>query len=296
MTDKRRISARVMQFRQPTPNSNESRIDLKTLITALISTCTLIALIPGCTVGSATAEDNVTEAEQPLCSNADGVNSVMAALAVATAREIRRWLPTHDFQWNTTTGKLELSYYGNGRISNKDTSNVMALLAMQDAPAHSVEMPGGIWLDPAALKAALKANWNDQVACEANDTCHQEADDLVFSNTEFGSCGVKAFFDVYKSYTTTKITDTTSLNNLNDNLTFLGYPENRMINFYLRDGQASVDPTIGLTEGGTTTSGSCTASCTMYSATSATGQCCVCDGVTKTFSRSPFSPSMYLCK
>jgi hypothetical protein len=83
-----------------------------------------------------------------------------------------------------------------------------------------------------------------------------------------------------------EITDTTSLNNLNDNLTFLGYPENRMLNFYLRDGQASVDPTIGLTEGGTTTAGSCTASCSMYSATSATsatGQCCVCDGVTKTF-------------
>jgi hypothetical protein len=268
---------------------------LKTLITALITSCTLLALIPGCTVGAATAED-VSETDQALCSNADGVNSVMAALAVATGREIGRWLPTHDFQWNTTTGKLELSYYGNGRISNKDTSNVKALLAMQDAPAHSVQMPGGVWLDPVALRAALKANWNDQVNCEANGTCHQEADDLVYSNTEFGSCGVKAFFDVYKSYSTTKITDTTSLTNLNDNLTFLGYPENRMLNFYLRDGQASVDPTIGLTEGGTSTSGSCTASCTMYSATSATGQCCECNGVTTKFSRSSFSASLYLCK
>jgi hypothetical protein len=269
---------------------------VKTIIAAFVSSCTLLALIPGCAVDASTAQEDVAQGEEPLCSNDNGVNSVMAALALATGREVRRWLPTHDFQWNSTTGKLELGYYGNGRISNKDTSNVKAILALQDAPAHSVEMPGGIWLDPVALRAALKANWADQVACEANATCGQEADDLVYTNTEFGSCGVKGFFDVYKGYSTTKVTDTASLTKLNDNLTFLGYPENRMLNFYLRNGQVSVDPTVGLNEGATTSSGSCTASCTMYSATSVTGQCCQCDGVTKTFSRSPFSASMYLCR
>ncbi|MES1179437.1 MAG: hypothetical protein ABUL62_34290 [Myxococcales bacterium] len=270
---------------------------MKTLIAALVSSCALFALTPGCAVDSSNAQEDVAQGEEEaLCSNDNGVNSVMAALAVATGREIRRWLPNHDFQWNARTGRLELTYFGNGRISNKDTSNVKALLAMQDAPPHSVQMPGGVWLDPAALRAALKANWDDQVRCEANGTCHPEADDLVYSHTEFGSCGVKAFFDVYRSYSTKKITDAPSLNHLNDNLTFLGFPENRMLNFYLRDGRVSVDPTVGLTEGGTTMSGSCTASCTMYSATRATGECCLCNGVTRTFSRSPFSASMYLCR
>ena len=57
-----------------------------------------------------------------------------------------------------------------------------------------------------------------------------------------------------------------------------------------------LDPTVGLTEGSSTSSGSCTAACSQYSTSSLLGSCCQCNGVTKAFSRSPFSPEMYLCK
>jgi hypothetical protein len=271
---------------------------MKTISTAIFSTCALLALASGCTVGEPSEED-VAQGDQALCENKDGVNAVMTGIAVAAGNEMHRWLPYRDFQWNSSTGKLELSVNAAPRCPNRACTNTLALLALQDAPANTVKFPGGITLSPSALKAALKTNWTDQ----ANSGATQEPYDLVQTNWEFGSCDVKYFFNVYQQSqaasgigTTARITDTASLTKLNDNLTFLGYPENKMLNFYLRNGQASIDPTGGLNEGGTTTSGSCTVACSKFSASSLAGQCCSCDGVTKKFARSTFSSYMYLCQ
>jgi Ricin-type beta-trefoil lectin domain-like len=57
----------------------------------------------------------------------------------------------------------------------------------------------------------------------------------------------------------------------------------------------AIDPTYGLNPDASTTTGSCSSSCVLYSTTSRAGACCSCNGATKTFSRSAFSTSMYLC-
>jgi hypothetical protein len=167
---------------------------------------------------------------------------------------------------------------------------------MQSAPANTVKFPGGIVLNPSSLKTALKTNWADMNNCAAAGTCPQPTYDLVPASWEFGSCDVKYFFNVYEQGTSTKVTDTAKLTNLENNLIFLGYPENKMLNFYIRNGQPSVDPTGGLNEGGTTTSGSCTVACSKFSATNIAGQCCSCDGVNRAFAKSTFSSYMYLCQ
>jgi hypothetical protein len=43
------------------------------------------------------------------------------------------------------------------------------------------------------------------------------------------------------------------------------------------------------------TSGSCRAACTAISSTNLTGDCCSCNGLTKTFHRSQITPKLYLC-
>src|SRR5687768_2408584 len=53
--------------------------------------------------------DEIGSLEQPLCENIGGTNAVMTGLAVAAGRELGRWLPERDFQWNSSTGRLELS-------------------------------------------------------------------------------------------------------------------------------------------------------------------------------------------
>jgi hypothetical protein len=58
----------------------------------------------------------------------------------------------------------------------------------------------------------------------------------------------------------------------------------------------AIDPTYGLNEGATTTAGSCAAACMKISSTDLTGQCCSCNGLSKTFKRSTFSTTTYLCQ
>lgn len=277
---------------------------MKMIGRAMFAACAVMALASGCAVdvgaGSDTAvEENVAHGEEALCENRDGVNSAMTAIAVAASREMRRWLPSRDFQWNAAAGRLELSANAYPRCPGRTCSNTVALLAMQNAPDNTVTMPGGIMFKASSLRAALKQNWIDQM----NSNTVQEPYDLVYTNWEKGSCDVKYFFNVHQQSQdaanigrTPRVTDAGSLAKLNDNLIFLGYPENKMLNFYVRNGQVSVDPTGGLNEGGTTTSGSCTVACSKFSVSSIAGSCCSCNGATKKFARSSFSAYMYLCQ
>jgi len=60
--------------------------------------------------------------------------------------------------------------------------------------------------------------------------------------------------------------------------------------------QVAIDPTYGLNEGGSTTSGSCTASCLKISTANIAGQCCSCSGATKKFVKSTWSATTYSCQ
>ena len=272
---------------------------MKTFAVAMITACATLALASGCVAEVPSAEEDVAQGEQALCENKDGVNAVMTGIAVASAREMRRWLPYRDFQWNSSTGRLELSANAAPRCPNRACTNTLALLSLQGAADGTVKFPGNIAFKASSLKAALKQNWTDQT----NSGTTQEPYDLVYTNWEKGSCDVKYFFNVHQQAqdaanigATPRVTDSASLAALNDNLIFLGYPENKMLNFYVRNGQVSVDPTGGLNEGGTTTSGSCTIACAKFSTTNVAGGCCSCNDVNKTFVRSPTSTFMYLCQ
>ena len=63
-------------------------------------------------------------------------------------------------------------------------------------------------------------------------------------------------------------------------------------------GTAEQDIILPLPGPGTGGSGSqqCVSACTKVSATNIAGTCCICNGLAKTFARSPASPSIYLCK
>jgi hypothetical protein len=268
----------------------------------IASYLSIAALTMGCASESESDSVDGVDAEStestvaPLCNNPSGVNSVMTALAVATAKEMKRLLPLTDFYWDTGRNRLAVSSAGFGRCGNW-CPNVVAVLSMQDAPSKSVEFPGSIFLDPAVLRSTLKSYWNKQAYCGwSSGTCQQEAYDMAYRYWEYGSCEVKYFFDVYKPNWGTRITDATTQAALLDNMIFAGYPENRMLNLYTRNGQFSIDPTGGLNEGGTATSGACTLACTKYSTTNIAGKCCICNGATRTFVRSAFSTSYYQCK
>jgi hypothetical protein len=264
----------------------------------VLSSLALLALTAGCAV-EAPSDEEIAETEEALCSAPSPVDSAMAAIAVAAAREMGRLIPTRDFQWNSSTGKLGIASGGWMRCDHMGAHgcpNTKAAIALQDAPANTVKFPSG-YLDAAKLRAALKANFDEQVACENADRCNAKHWDLKFHSWSRGSCFVEYFFDAYKQYSTTKITRQSDLEQYGaNNMVFLGYPENKMLNFYVRGEHISIDPTAGLNEGGTTTTGSCTIACTKYSTRDLTGTCCSCDGVNKRYQRASFSPYYYLCR
>src|SRR5688572_8568995 len=145
------------------------------------------------------SEDEVLlgKSQQALCQNSGGVNGVLAALAVASANEMRRWLPARDFQWNATTGMLELSKYAlprcrpeyTGDSTTTECPNTKALLDLQKSTAHlRVTFEGNIKLDSYLLRKTLKAYWDQQVACNAAGSCPVDYHDLKFHHTEAGPC------------------------------------------------------------------------------------------------------------
>jgi hypothetical protein len=269
---------------------------MKKVVGLMFSALGALAITSACTAEMALPEEEVAIDDSALCENKGGVNSFMSAVAVAAGREIKRWLPMRDFRFNTYTNRLELTEHAAPRCPNRVCTNTQAVLDMQKAPNYSVTFPGGIKLDTGMLKNVLRTNWNEQVNCYNNNSCPQEAWDLGYTNWEKGSCDVKYFFNVHQQGWGSRITSEWELNKLKDNLVFLGYPENKMLNLYVRNGQISCDPTAGLNEGGTTTSGSCTLACTKFSTSNVAGQCCSCNGVNRKLARSPFSSYMYLCQ
>ena len=232
--------------------------------------------------------------QQALCSNAGGIDGILAGIAVATGKEVRRWKPETDFQWNATSGMLELTATGRARCTNQVCGNTQALLDLQKPAADNVvPLPGNITLDADLLRSRLKSNWEAQTLCLSQGRCAAEAHDLKFAYSHDAICGKAFVFDAIKEKSFLPVFDLWGLTN---KLMFLGYPGNEIMAFWAMFGQVSVDPTYGLNTTETTTTGSCEAVCTKFSATDVSGKCCTCNGSTKKLARSAFSPSLYLCQ
>ena len=124
-----------------------------------------------------------------------------------------------------------------GRCSTGSTGgscrNTQALLDMQKPEASGkVTFPGNITLDSTLLRTKLKEGWDAQAACT---TCAVPEHDLKYTHVEAGSCDKKFFFDPLKAGTTTWLS-ATDADKLKNKLKFVGYPTNKMLNFYVRNG------------------------------------------------------------
>lgn len=250
----------------------------------------LIALsLLACTEAPLTS-DEIGQMEQSLCSNIDGVPSAMAALAVATATELKRWEPTRDFQMRD--GFLALTRAGKRQCADGRCWNTQTILDLQRAPDGVVQI-GGVDLDAESYRAELKANYREQQRCESThgDGCSAQRHELILDSSASGAC------DTVFTYHATApngapLRDPSKLAN---QLIFAGYPENEYLSFASTSSTVSIDPTYGLNDYGTTETGSCTSACVKVSSTNIGGDCCSCNGYTRTYVRSGFSATLYLC-
>ena len=259
------------------------------------------------------------------CSNPDGTNSVMAAFAVAVGKELGRWQARTDFVVAQTDGWSENSWgwqqtvklqsgtgpdgkpRGKSRCGDGQCKNVQALLDMQYEPLRNkIRVQGETstnttLVDPGALRSRMVAKLaEEQRICDqyAKDgdasKCPVEVHKLTPAGTaSLGGCGVHYKFNVTKDATGTLLYPA----QLKWKLTFADQA-NGWVDFKnLGNGQVAIDPTYGLNEDVTNTSGGCAVACTKISSTSILGNCCTCGGVNKQFARaSTTNPNIYACR
>lgn len=235
-----------------------------------------------------------------VCSNLEGTASTMAALAVSAAMEIGRWQPSRDF----TIGKLGseemliLTAQAKSRCADKVCANTQALLDFQKNEASGVvKFPGGVSLNSPALRSRLVAKFRDQVGCEQQPSnggttnCPSEEHTLTFQRSEKGGCDTNFFF-VARAPDGQPLRYPAQLKNK----LLWADRENPYIGFQSVGEVVSIDPTFGLNERGSTTTGACFAACVKVSRNDASGDCCTCGGANKVFRRSPWNASTYLCR
>jgi hypothetical protein len=237
------------------------------------------------------------ELGQPLCSNGDGVNSAMAALAVAAAKELKRWNPTTDFapgtaatSWNTT-----LTSTGKARCSDGKCCNTQAILDLQKSAPNTIKF-GSVVFNANNFVSTLTARWNEQKNCElrvgsGSSNCTAEQHVLTFKSSKAGACDTIFTFDA-KSTSGGNLAHPDQL----ENKLFVGGSSNPYLAFSSTGTTVSIDPTYGLDEDPTTATAACSAACTKMSASSQVGKCCSCNGKTSTYKKSTVNANTFLCQ
>ncbi len=252
----------------------------------------------------------LAELDQSLvsCNNVDGTNSVMAALAVAAAQELRRWQPSRDFVVFNTSGWSESSYgfqqaikltpAGKAQCSDGKCFNTQALLDMQyDQANGKIKLPGNVVLNPGALRSRLVAKLREQQTCEqrpsngSGSNCPVEEHTLSFQRAEAGGCDTNFFF---------KATQPNG-----EPLKFPAQLKNKLqwvdarnpyIGFQSVGDIVAIDPTFGLNLANSTTTGNCFAACTRVTLNDVANSCCACNGTSRRFVKAPWSAVTFLCQ
>jgi hypothetical protein len=256
---------------------------MRKLISFFTVTTALAALASACAVEAPTEEEmNLGTAEEAVssCTNPEGTNAMIAALAVAIGKELKRWQITTDFKlvagpnWQTF---MELTPTGLAQCTN-GCANVKALLFFQDSRYDGqVVFPGGIKLSSYSYAARLVAGYGEQKVCEgrpANNTdpnnCAAEQHKLSLAYTSPGPCDTNYTFNARNPWG--GMLQNPAL--LKNKLLWTG-TTNPYVAFTSTNSTVTIDPTWGLIDGDNTTSGSCQTVCTKISTTTNyVGACC----------------------
>jgi hypothetical protein len=282
---------------------------MRKLVSSLIASCTLVALASACAVDATMPEETGT-AEEAACSNMQGTNAMIAAVAVAVAQELGRWNMSADFK--TITGAynqqhLALSPAGQSRCTQRghNCENIKALLFFQDARYDNyIRFPGNIKLSAWSYAARLVAGYNAQKTCESRatqnptsaDACPAEDHLLTLAGTSPGPCDMNFTFDARTPAGGLLRWPHLLKNKLiwaNDGGSTTN--PNPYIAFQSTASTVTIDPTWDLNQPGQASGGSCIVTCQKYDRNNnLTGQCCTCNGQSGTFFLSP-SANVYKC-
>jgi hypothetical protein len=291
---------------------------MRKLVSLLVASTAVVGLASGCAV-EVPADEQESAGSDHLalmnCSNPEGTNAMIAALAVAVANELGRWNVTTDFQkfttrkWQTVVG---LSPAGLARCSSRGHAcpNVKALLFFQDTEYDNyIRFPGNVKLSAYSYNARLIAGFDAQKICEdrakinppkpgqvpSSDTCYAEEHLLTPAGTAPGGCDMNFTYNattpsggllVYPQLLKNKLiwaNDGGSAQVLNPYVQFTSTARS-----------VTVDPTSNFNQPGSASGGSCLTACQKFSTSNISNTCCSCNGASGVFQLSP-TANFYKC-
>ena len=246
------------------------------------------------------------------CANPDGTNAVMAAVAVAAGHELKRWRAGLDFEVSGGVVRLTSGTGSDGkprgksRCSGGSCPRTEALLSLQNDNAQGVYVQAEssntkVLVNPPALRSRMVAKLQEQLTKDRDakdgDTYQipKTAHTLTgIGTSNIGGCGPHYKFSV--AFDASSTTPKPVPAQLKWSLSFADQ-QNGWVDFRdLGNNTVAIDPTGGLNEEDTSSSGACALACTKISLTDVSNQCCSCGGVFKAFRRSTFNNMIYLCQ
>jgi hypothetical protein len=270
---------------------------MRKLVSSLIASCAIVGLASACAVEAPTEEEMGTF-DEAACSNLQGTNAMIAALAVAIGQELGRWKVGTDFKIITgayNQQHIALSPAGLARCTAMGNTcpNIKALLFFQDARYDNyIRFPGNIRLSAWSYAARLVGGYRAQLTCEQRatnnpsspDACPAEEHLLTLAGTSPGACDMNFTFDA-RTPSGGLLNHPHLLKNkllwANDGGSTTN--PNPYIAFQSTASTVTIDPTWDLNSPGSASGGSCVNSCQKYSPSNIAGNCCNCNGSSGTF-------------
>lgn len=167
--------------------------------------------------------------------------------------------------------------------------------------SRPIEVAGSSMYSDARVVQAASTTWNPNQLLALTPILAGEPHRLTFSHvTTAASCGGQFFwYDITQPNLEPLHSPADTFVQLifaGGKSTLNGADTNPFISQQVSGDQIAIDPTYGLNEGSSTSTGSCSATCVRVSPTSVASQCCSCNGRNGRFARSTWNASTYICQ
>jgi len=256
----------------------------------------------GCAMESSDALSNEQTDEQAVvaCSNPDGTNGMIAALAVAMATDMHRWnalTDLYEFRGFQNQLMLGITAAGKAACGPGACATVANILAFQDSRLDQKAVIAGTKLSSWAFASRLTAGWDKQKACGQGGWCpFQPHAFAAASGITAGNCNTSALFAFPAAKPVGGALTAAQIAQLNNALVFTtANGTDPFVQFTSNATSVSVGDVGGMVPGQAEPG-----PCQQYSATNITGTACSCtgNGVAAGTRKNdqPLAPNTYFCR
>ena len=273
---------------------------MKAFAPLIVAAAAALSSLAGC--ASQTAPEMTAEESAAVCTNPEGTNAAIAALAVAISQELHRWQITSDFKVVTGYNYQQvLALTQSGLNACGGSCPITSeILAYQDSRMDQKVVFGGNKLSSWSFASRLVTGFGNQVACQNGGRCPFVPHMFSYNPaiTTPGACDTLFTFPVGKPGFAGPLTAAQVTQLSNALVWTTGNGPNPYIAFQSTASSVTIDPTGNINPPGQTTGSEI---CQKLSPSNINGTPCTC-ALNNVYSNGqllndqPLTPKTYYCR